>query len=261
MFKFKFITALALMMAINSFQGQELEAPLITDRPDATEAPNVVPLNSFQIETGGIYTNYETKETQEEVFAYNTMLIRYGLLSNFELRLGWNIEETRITDKLNEVEESFNGMSPLLAGMKVHVLKEDGWKPQIGLIGHLFLPFTASSDFIPETTGVDFRFSFAHTLSEKSSLSYNLGAEWGNDSPEVAYIYTLAYGHSLNNKIGVYLEVYGDFPEDNRANHYWDAGFTYLALPNLQFDVTFGSGITANQDLLLSTGLSYRIPK
>ena len=56
----------------------------------------------------------------------------------------------------------------------------------MALLGHLYLPFTAGEDFKPETTGADFRFSMAHTLNERSSLSYNIGAQWGDDSPEVA---------------------------------------------------------------------------
>jgi len=57
------------------------------------------------------------------------------------------------------------------------------------------------------------------------------------------------------------LEVYGDFPEDSRANHLWDAGVTYLLSPDFQLDATVGSSFTEGQDILLSTGFSYRIIK
>ena len=42
-------------------------------------------------------------------------------------------------------------------------------------------------------------------------------------------------------------------------SHYWDAGFTYLANNDLQFDVYVGTSITEGQDILLGLGLSYRI--
>jgi hypothetical protein len=145
--------------------------------------------------------------------------------------------------------------------MKVEVTEEKGLLPEIGLLGHLYLPFSAATDYRPETTGVDFRFSFAHTLSEKSSLAYNLGAQWVDDSPEAAYVYTLVYGYSVSSKIGLYAELYGDLPEDNRANHLWDAGVTYLISPSFQLDATIGSSITEGQDILLSAGVSFRIPK
>lgn len=83
---------------------------------------------------------------------------------------------------------------------------------------------------------------------------------WSNDSPEASYIYTLAYGYSISDKFGAYAEVYGDLPEDSKANHLWDAGVTYLISNNLQLDASFGTSFTEGQDLLLSAGVSFRIP-
>lgn len=245
----------------NDGQDSTTDPPeLITDRPDATEASRVVPKGALQIETGGLYTTFEENGITTDTYVFNTALLRYGILENFELRLGWNIMEERTKDETLDIETIASGMSPLLAGMKVQITDENGWVPEIALIAHLFFPFTAGEDFRPETTGADFRFSGSHTIDEKSSIGYNIGAEWGDDSPEIAYIYTLAYGRSITHNTGFYLEVYGDFPEDSSANHYWDAGVTWLPIPNLQFDATVGSGITEGQDLLLSAGVSYRIP-
>lgn len=240
--------------------AQEIEQqPIVTDRPDATEASSTVGQGVFQLELGGIYTSFEEDNFTTETFTYNTTLLKYGILENLELRLGWNFEETRFS--LNGIENPnvASGLSPLLAGAKIEIAKEEGWKPEIALIGHLFLPFTAGDDYQPETTGADFRFSLSHTLSERSSLGYNIGAQWGEDSPEIAYIYTLAYGYSITEAFGAYVEVYGDLPENNTANHFWDAGFTYLINNDLQLDATVGSSITKGQDILISAGISYRI--
>ena len=241
-------------------QEETTIGPLETDRPDATEASSTVPQGYLQIETGGFYQIFEKNQFKTESYTYNTTLVRYGLSNNFELRLGWNFQEdvTHINNqKLNDVT---SGLSPLLLGMKVYITEEKGWLPEIGFIGHIFLPFTASTDFRPETTGVDFRFSLSHTLSEKSSLGYNIGMAWGNDSPEASYIYTIAYGYSISDKFGAYVELYGDLPEDNKANHLWDAGLTYLISNNFQLDASFGTSITEGQDLLLSAGMSFRLP-
>ena len=83
----------------------------------------------------------------------------------------------------------------------------------------------------------------------------------GDGSSEIAYVYTLAYGYSIIDNLSLYVELYGDLPEDSMANHFWDAGLTYLIMNNLQVDATVGSSITEGQDLLLSAGMSYRIPK
>lgn len=255
----RLLIALALSTSTFAQEVQELNSPLVTDRPDATEASSTVGKGVLQFETGGLYETFEENNTKNENYTYNTMLIRYGILENLELRLGWDFVEGVTTVNGNKLDDVLSGLSPLLLGLKIDIAEENGIMPEIALIGHVFPLFSASADYRPEYTGVDFRLSLAHTLSEKSSLGYNIGAEWGNDSPEAAAIYTIAYGYSFNDAFGMYAELYGDFPEDNSANHYWDAGMTYLVNNDLQLDAYVGTSITDGQDLLLGLGLSYRI--
>ncbi|WP_179344727.1 transporter [Winogradskyella ursingii] len=240
-------------------QENEISDPLVTDRPDATEASSTVGKNVLQFETGGLYESFEANNIKSENYTYNTMLIRYGILDNLELRLGWDFVEGVTKVNGNKLDNVTSGLSPLLLGVKIDIAEENGAMPEIAVIGHVFPIFSASEDYRPETTGVDFRFSFAHTLSENSSIGYNIGAEWGNDSPETAAIYTLAYGYSFTDRWGMYAEVYGDLPEDSSANHFWDAGFTYLVCDDLQLDTYFGTSFTEGQDILIGAGLSYRV--
>ncbi|MEJ6791629.1 MAG: transporter [Lacinutrix sp.] len=258
----KSVTLILSIISTSLLYAQEDSSlgPLITDRPDATESPTAIPKGFLQFETGAFYESFEENNIKTEDFTYNTMLVRYGLLDNFELRLGYNFTDSKT--KFNGTEiTSATSFSPLLLGFKTTIVEENGVIPEIGFLGHLNLPFLVNNDIRPENTGVDFRFSFAHTLNENSSLSYNLGAAWENDSSEAAYIYSLAYGHSLTNKLGAYIEVYGDAPENKKANHLWDVGFTYLVSNNFQLDATVGSSITKGQDILISAGFSFRIPK
>ncbi|GGX09046.1 transporter [Aquimarina muelleri] len=249
-------------LIFNSVFSQEKTnlGALITDRPDQTESPSVVPKRYLQIETGSFYKNSGEKTLRKKTTTFNTTLLRYGLLNNLEIRAGWDFSETKTEINGVELDNTTSGLSPLLLGAKIGVTEEKGILPEIGFLAHLYLPFTASTDFKPKTTGADFRFSFAHTLNKKSSLSYNLGASWGDDSPETSYVYTLVYGYSIIDKLGIYAELYGDFPENNRANHLWDAGLTYLLSNSIQLDATVGSGISKGQNLLLSAGLSVRLP-
>ena len=234
--------------------------PLVTDRPDATESPQTIAPGFVQIETGGFYESFEDNNIKSETFTYNTTLVRLGLLDNLELRVGWDFIEGQTTVNGTKLDDVTSGFNPLLLGVKIGIAHENGWMPEIGFLSHLYLPFAASQDYKPETTGVDFRFSFAHTLNEKSTLSYNLGAKWKDDSPEAAYLYSLSYGYGVSDKLGAYIEIYGDFPENNKANHHWDAGLTYLICNNVQLDATVGSGITEGQDILLSAGVSFKLP-
>jgi hypothetical protein len=240
-------------------ENSDVKEPLVTDRPDVTEASSTVLKGALQIETGAFYTSSEENGVKQEVLGYNTTLLRYGILENFELRLGWNFEEGRTTINGMELMDITSGFSPLLVGMKVQVTEEKGLMPEVALVGHIYLPFTAGSDYRPETTGADFRIAASHTISEKSGIGYNLGAAWRNDSPEANFLYSVSYGYSVSDKIGLYAEVYGDFPENSRANHFWDAGITYRLSNDLQLDATVGTGINEGQDILISGGVSYRI--
>ncbi len=258
------LLSLAVMLAILTSHAQDDGqtddiGALITDRPDATESPSLVRKNFLQIETGGLYSSFDDGAQDAENIVYNTTLLRYGLLGNFELRIGLDFGESRNRFRPVNREISDTGFSPLLLGGKIGIAKGDGWNPKIALMGHITLPFTANDAFKPENTGMDFRFAFDHTINDRSGVAWNVGAAIGDDSAELAYLYTLSYGIDLTSSLGFYAEVYGFLPEDSSADHLWDAGFTYLANDDLQFDVTVGSGITDTQDILLSAGLSYRI--
>lgn len=252
---------IVLLCVFRSNAQETSQTELVTDRPDATESPTVVPIGSLQVETGGVYTSFEGEGLKTEQFTYNTTLLRYGILERLELRVGWNLKESHLTLGNNPTRKSDIGLSPLLLGVKVAITEEKGWKPEIGLVGHVYLPFTANKELRPETTGTDFRFAFSHTLSDKSGIAYNVGAQFFEDVPGAAYVYTLSYGYSFTDHFAVYAELYGDLPENFSANHFWDAGVTYLVSPLMQLDATIGQSITEGQDILVSVGLSFRIDK
>ncbi|TXE08541.1 transporter [Gelidibacter salicanalis] len=258
----KLVFILLTGMGVDAVNAQEntLVEPLITDRPDATESATALPKGILQIETGAFYESYKEHKISTTVFTYNTTLIRYGIISNVELRVGWNFEEESVKHKSNSQNENSRGFSPLLLGFKTTIVQENGWRPEIGFLGHLYLPFLASKDYKPETTGAKFVFAFNHTLSDRSNLGYNIGAEWKDDSSEIAYIYTVAFGFEITKQLGAFAEVYGDSPENSTGSLLWNSGLTYLISNDLQIDASVGRGITKGQDLLLSAGLSVRIP-
>lgn len=256
------LTLTLVATTIATAQSPKNEGALITDRPDATESPYTVGTGNFQIETGALFTDSGDDAFNTESTVFNTGLLRYGLNETIELRLGWDYLNERTNNNGTELSD-INGFTPLLLGAKFELVNEKGWIPQIGLLTHLRLPFSAAEEFRPENTGMEMIFSFDHTLSDKDGIAYNLGARIADDR-SLEYIYTIAYGYSFTEKWGAYAELYGAFPEDTQAYHLWDAGITYLVNNNLQLDATIGTGFNgtaANQNLLISAGFSYRILK
>lgn len=243
-------------------KAQEAVPELITDRPDQTESSAVVPHKSLQIETGFVLENNTTDVARQKSIAYNTTLLRYGLLTNFELRLGLEYLGEELEQKNTGATTAHSGLGPLYTGFKVKIADEDRWRPEVAFLGGLVLPFSANKIFKPEYSAVNMRFSVSHTLSDNLSLGYNLGAEWDGETAVPGYIYTIALGIGLTDKLGMFAEGFGLFTEEGRGEHLFDGGFTYLVLPNFQLDISGGIGLNSNAaDNFISVGLSYRLPE
>jgi hypothetical protein len=245
-----------------SLLAQDEAAELVTDRPDQTESSSVVPHKSLQIETGFIWENDESDLYKQKTFVYNSTLLRYGLLERMELRLGLAYLSEEIKIKDTDTVNTISGFSPMYAGFKIYILEENGWIPEIAFLGGLVIPVTAHKDFKAPYSAPTMRFAFSHTLSDRFSLGYNLGAEWYGETAIPEYFYSLALGIAITDKFGTYLEVFGFLPEEGKASHLLDGGFTYLVLPNLQLDISGGLGLNEEAiDNYWSLGLSYRLPK
>ena len=255
------ISTLFLFFAV-ALQAQQQVPDLVTDRPDQTESAATVPKHFLQIETGFIIENDENEISRNTSFAYNTTMLRYGLWDNFELRLGAAYLGDNVTKKNSDFSQNIAGFSPLHVGFKVKVAEEKGLRPDIAFLGGLELPFTAGSDYKPSYTAATMRFAFSHTLTDRFSLGYNLGAEWDGETAVPGYFYSVALGIGLIENLGMFVESFGAIQEAGTAQHQIDAGFTYLLTPNFQVDISGGIGLNdAAPDNFISFGLSYRIPR
>lgn len=246
----KIILNIALLIAVNT-AGLAQDLPSIqTDRPDQTECPFITPRNYFQLENG---FSYEKNNANSEVFVAPTVLTRFGINKYFELRL---ITEFVIS---KEISNSYSGINPVLIGFKTRLLEEKGIIPTTSLIAHIGLPKLASSEYKVNYYYPELRFTMQHTISDKQSLSYNLGAEWNGTDKKPTFIYTLTTGYSLTEKIGAYIELYGFVPQIGKADHRFDLGFTYLFNPNHQLDVSGGFGLSAiSPEYYFALGYSFR---
>lgn len=250
-----------LVLSLNAY-AQNPPPELVTDRPDQTESAAVVPSKSVQIETGFVLENDRTNTMDLTSYTLNTTLVRIGILQTLELRLG--LEYMRQIEKnlVNDVTSVDQGFSPLSAGFKIKISEEEGWMPAMAFLAGITLPATGDKHYRPTYSVPSMRLAFAHTLTERLSLGYNLGAEWNSDEPIPSWFYSAALGFALLPKVGVYVESYGFIPEEgNISEHLVDAGITYLVTPNFQLDVSAGAGINPGAyDSFVSAGFSLRLP-
>ena len=245
----KILLVLFLMISIRSLS--QTNEPIQADRPDQTETPAIVPKGMFQIETG---FSLQKNDPFSKTNTLPSILWKYGVNANFELRL--------ITEFVSEKKDDMtvSGVTPVLIGCKIKLCEEKGIIPKASFIGHISLPNMASTKFKADTVAPEFRFVFQHTLSEKFTLSYNLGSEWDGFSAEPTFIYTLTTGYAITSKLGSYVEVFGFAPQNDKVNHNFDCGITYLINPNFMLDLSSGFGITDNApDHYFAFGFSFRI--
>jgi len=254
----KIIFIISLFITLTASAQEEI----ITDRPDQTESASVVPVRGVQFETGFALEMDETTSYELDNFVYNSSLFRIGVFENTEFRLGIGYSDEKFSSKLTDMESSLSGLSPLHTGLKVKMTEEKGVLPEMALLASIDWPATASRDMDPGNVVPALRLAFAHTLSEKFSLGYNLGAEWDGVSPEVAYFYSVALGIKLTDKLGMFVENYGYLMDSDENIHQFDAGFTCLVENNFQLDISGGIGLSENApDSFVSFGFSYLFMK
>lgn len=251
MSKFNFMIKKCLCFAIlisNFIQAQE---SIQTDRPDQTETPAIVPKNMLQIETG---FNYQKENNDVSSSNLPTILIKYGVNDILEIRLITGFDNQKNKNTIQ------SGFPSTLIGFKTKLAEEKGLLPKTSFIAHIGLPNVASTHFKTNTNAPQFRFTMQHTLTRKINIGYNLGAEWDGMLPNPTYLYTISSGFTISEKMGSYIELFGFAPENQKAHHSVDGGFTYLISNNFMLDLSSGVGITKNAPkYYLSLGFSFRI--
>lgn len=232
----------------------ELKAQIVTDRPDQTESSSTVGGGNLQIESG-ILVGFagEGNASARQVLAPTT-LFRYGITKGIELRFVNQFE----TQKTPLQDKSTQGISDLEIGTKIQLFQKEDVNTEIAFLSHLILPIGATA-FTNEKFGVINKLSIAHDLSENMALGYNIGYNYfGTGKGDLTY--SVALGVGVNDKVGIYVEPYGDLVEFKDLVVNFDAGFTYLVNPDLQLDFSFGTSATEQMNYV-SAGVSWWIHK
>ena len=218
----------------------------------------------MQIEIGATYRENRDDDELRSLATAET-LIRIGLRRAIELRLGFSGYQWESLDGGGNTDR---GAGDLEVGFKWKLREEMGWRPQTAFLFGLSLP-TGEEGFSSERFDPAFRFAFAHTLSDRLSMGYNLGVAWETSDDEGdldtnAFLqYTWTLGMGLTDRWGTFFELFGDVPLNASGGtaHSADVGVTYLLRENLQLDAAVGAGLSsAADDWFITMGVSYRFP-
>ena len=243
---------------------------ILTDRPDQTESANLVPAGALQIETGFMIENTDlTGFGKLSDYTYNTTLIRYGLNEYIEFRFIQEMLGQKFTPTTG-ASASTSGAGPTTIGAKIKVAKANKLIPEMSFLGHVTFP-NGSTDFNQTYISAAFRFSMEYDLSDKFSMGINLGTERDGETPNTTGIYTLVFGVSPVDKVGVFIELYGFITERDKSidlssathDHRFNGGVTYSVSQIVQLDVSAGIGLSEASaiDNFISAGVSFRLFK
>ena len=217
------------------FIGQ-IHAQIITDRPDQTESSSTVGKGNLQLETG-VLIGFESDDgnTIRQILAPTT-LFRYGITGGVEVRLLSQFESQKIG------ERTMQGMSDLEVGIKFNILQDENKNTEIAFLSHLIIP-RGTSELTSDEYGTINKLSISHALNDKAGIGYNVGYDYFGEG-DGNLTYSIALGAGVNEKVGIYIEPYGEYQNLEEFIANFDAGVTYLANENLQFDFSFGTGLT-----------------
>jgi hypothetical protein len=246
----------------NSFSGgPDLEEPLVTDRPDFTEASVTVGRGVLQIETGYTYSFDNAAGTQTIGHSYPETLFRLGIFADWlEMRLAWNYAH-EIVDGLET-----DGGEDLYLGVKLALTPQEGILPEMAIVPQMTVPTGARAfrgdDVHP---GINWLYSWEVNdwLSTGGSTQINRTAETLGAQSFAEFAQSWTIGYSLTERWGAYTEYFTLIPhsgEGQKPQHYFDGGFTFLFSDDLQWDIRGGIGLNDDaDDYFVGTGLSLRI--
>jgi Putative MetA-pathway of phenol degradation len=250
--KFYTASAIALLCSLAATAQEKID----TDRPDQTESAFLVPARWVQFEIG--FNKESTVSRTEKTYLLPTLLSKYGINKNFELRLITTIESVQYKFQGRSFGNS-NGLLPVQIGAKIRLAEETGIFPKTSLIWHVALPGVASPKKRADKLAPNFRFTMQNSLGKNAALGYNLGAEWDGYSNNPTWIYTFAPGLNIGERWYGYVEAFGFITKEGPPRHSLDAGIAWYATNNFKIDFSGGFGISpAAPPWYASVGASVR---
>ena len=247
-----------------------MSQPLVTDRPDFTESTLTVPAGHAQLESGYTFTYDRNSDVRTSDHAFPEILLRVGLVEDVELRIewaGWSYGESLYSER-NDAGRTVNvsdrtlGVNDMGVGFKFHLLDQDGWQPDFGIIAKVDIPTGnqgLSSGDIDPLLGL----LWAYDLDDRSSIAGNFNLALPADDGERFFetSASVSFAYSITDDLGAYIEYFGFYPSggNDTDTHYVNGGFTYLVTKGLQFDIRVGHGLNDEaDDLFAGAGFSIR---
>lgn len=248
-----------------SFEGgPDVYEPLVTDRPDFTEASVTVGSGVIQLEGGYTFTYNSDGGERTRTHSFPETLLRVGMLADwFEVRVVWNyaVEESEV----GAFDDSISGAEDMTLGVKLALTPQECMLPETAIILQTTVP-SGSSNFTADEMLPGFNYLYSWDLNDDWSLAGSTGLNGAIDDVTAdsysEFSQSLSLGRSWSDHVGSYAEWFVLAPtsaDTNRPENYFNGGFTLLLNNDVQWDIRAGVGLNdAADDFFAGTGLSLR---
>lgn len=243
--------------------GPDLSEPLVTDRPDFTEASSTVGNGVLQIEAGYTYTTDSDGGETVRSNSWGEPLFRYGMFAEW---FEWRLAVFPVDERSNiaGTRNSNSGVEDLYFGAKIGLTPQEGILPEMAILPQMTIP-TGSNEFSSGELQPGVNWLYSWELCEDVSLAGSTQFNRAIDDTGHAYTewaQSIATGLSLTEDVSVYGEWYALFPnsaDTAKPEHYMNGGFAVLMGNDVQWDIRAGFGLnSAADDFFVGTGLSLR---
>lgn len=252
------------LMRWNSAQAEEggpnLDEPMVTDRPDFTEAATTVGRGVVQVESGYTYTFDDTATDQTISHSYPESLWRIGVWADWlELRFQYNYAN----EQLNGIDES--GSEDLYLGTKLALTGQAGILPEMAIIPQMTVPTGAevfsANEVLPGLNWV-YSWKLNDALSTGGSTQFNRQVQTLPSEGYSEFAQSWTIGYSLLENLNAYTEWYCLIPHSSdiaQPEQYFNGGYSYYFTNNVMWDIRAGLGIgEAADDYFVGSGISFR---
>lgn len=245
---------LFIVLTITQTGFSQTDSFIQSDRPGQSIGAGVVGKSVFQVQSG--IDNGWSKSISETNTIFSNTVLRYGTSESFELSAVFNYQEDFFNN--NGLKTNQKGLSGLHVGFRSAVIdKANGFVPTMAIQTHFKLNTVQSVyraiDIAPVVT-----LSMTHNLCSSTSWTHNFGLDYDGNTSAPKYFGTSNIAHSINEKWGSFIELYGNF-KNNYGSVYINSGGEYFVDNNLKIDFSAGWGNNhGTSEAFVSLGLSWR---
>ena len=194
-----------------------------------TEDAISVDKNLIQVETVTWLDSYDLKCNELE-WNLPSILLRYGVQSNIEMRIATNFEGKKHIHSM-EVARLGN----IEAGFKLHILKGESFN--LSALHHIIFPRNFETNEINASTSL----IASEDINEKIQIGCSVQYLFEKATNfNVNYSFVIYY--NISNSLNVHIETFGDFFESNATNNV-DFGLDWVVSETKLIQAGMGTGL------------------